>query len=189
MRADTRTKVIVFARTPRAGRVKTRLIPLLGEQGAARLHARLLRRALRTAREARLGAVELWTAERRQRGADLGERMLHAFAHCLRRADRVVLIGSDCPVLRPRDLRQAARWLAGGADAVFAPAEDGGYALVALRRVSPRLFDGVEWGGAQVMAQTRERLASLGWRWRELPEMWDVDRPQDVARLRRLHLT
>ena len=114
--------------------------------------------------------------------------MMHAFAHGLRRAARVVLIGSDCPVLRPRDLRQAARWLAGGADAVFAPAEDGGYALIALRRVSPRLFQGVEWGGAQVMAQTRERLAALGWRWRELPEVWDVDRPEDYRRLERTGL-
>ncbi len=184
-RADTRTKVVVFARVPRAGGVKTRLIPLLGEHGAARLHARLLRRALRTAHDARLGAVELWTAEREQRGADLGARMHHALVRSLRRADRVVLIGSDCPVLRGRDLRQAARWLAGGADAVFAPAEDGGYALIALRRVSPRLFEGVQWGGAQVMAQTRARLDSLGWRWRELPEVWDVDRPEDYRRLER----
>jgi len=184
-RADTRTKVIVFARAPRAGRVKTRLIPLLGEQGAARLHARLLRRALATARDSGLGPVDLWTT-RRQRGADLGSRMHHALARGLRRFARVVLIGSDCPVLRGSDLRRAARWLAGGAHAVFAPAEDGGYALIALSRVSPRLFEGVEWGGARVMAQTRERLAALGWRWRELPEVWDVDRPEDVARLRRL---
>lgn len=175
----------MFARASRAGAVKTRLIPLLGAQGAARLHARLLRRALRTARAARLGPVELWTAERRQRGADLGERMMHAFAHSLRRAARVILIGSDCPVLRPRDLRQAARWLAGGADAVFAPAQDGGYALIGLRRVSPRLFQGMPWGGAQVMALTRARLAALGWRWRELPEVWDVDRPEDYRRLER----
>jgi glycosyltransferase A (GT-A) superfamily protein (DUF2064 family) len=186
-RADTRTRVIVFARTPRAGRVKTRLVPLLGEQGAARLHARLLRRALTTALEADLGPVELWTT-RRQRGADLGARMHHAFARSLRRAERVVLIGSDCPALRGSDLRKAARWLAGGADAVFAPAEDGGYALIALRRVSPRLFDGVEWGGAQVMVQTRARLTTLGWRWRELPEVWDVDRPEDYRRLERAGL-
>ena len=186
-RADTRTKVIVFARAARAGRVKTRLIPLLGEQGAARLHARLLRRALATAVESSLGPVELWTT-RRQRGADLGARMHHAFARSLRRAKRVVLIGADCPVLRGSDLHQAARWLAGGADAVFAPAEDGGYALIALRRVSPRLFDGVDWGGGRVMSQTRERLRALGWRWRELPEVWDVDRPEDVARLRRVRL-
>lgn len=186
-RADTRTKVLVFARAPRAGHVKTRLIPLLGEQGAARLHARLLRRTLATAKDSSLGPVELWMT-RRQRGADLGARMHDAFVRSLRRADRVVLVGSDCPVLRGSDLRRAARWLAGGADAVFAPAEDGGYALIALRRVSPRLFEGIDWGSAKVMSQTRERLAALGWRWRELPEVWDVDRPQDVARLRRLRI-
>jgi hypothetical protein len=126
--------------------------------------------------------VELWGL-RCQRGADLGARMLHAFRQGLRRAERVILVGADCPALRAPALRQAARWLAGGADAVFAPAEDGGYALVALRRVSPRLFCGIPWGGAQVMAQTRARLAALGWRWRELPTVWDVDRPEDVARL------
>ena len=183
-RAATRTSVIVFAREARAGRVKTRLIPLLGEQGAARLHARLVRRALHTARAAHLGGVALWSTSR-QRGTDLGERMFHAFDRGLRRARRVILIGADCPVLRARDLRRAARWLAGGADAVFAPAEDGGYALIALRRVSPALFSGVAWGGPQVMAQTRERLRALGWRWRELPTVWDVDRPEDYRRLQR----
>lgn len=181
-RADTRTSVFVFAREPRPGRAKTRLIPLLGAAGAARLHARLVARALATARAARLGRVLPWST-RRQRGADLGARMLHAFRCGLRRAERVILIGSDCPALTARELRRAARWLAGGAEAVLAPAEDGGYALIALRRVSPRLFEGVDWGGAQVMAQTRARLAALGWRWRELPTVWDVDRPEDVARL------
>jgi glycosyltransferase A (GT-A) superfamily protein (DUF2064 family) len=187
-RADTRTSVIVFAREPRAGRVKTRLIPLLGEAGAARLHARLVARALATARAARLGRVVLWST-RRQRGADLGARMLHAFRHGLRRAERVIVIGSDCPALRARELRRAARWLAGGAGAVLAPAADGGYALLALRRVSPRLFEEIPWGSAQVMAQTRARLAALGWRWRELAEVWDVDRPEDVRRLATLRLT
>lgn len=184
-RADTRTRVLVFAREARAGRVKTRLIPLLGAQGAARLHARLVRRALDTARAARLGAVVHWGG-RRQRGADLGARMAHALAANRRRAPRVILMGADAPALRPEHLRRAARWLAGGADAVFAPAEDGGYALVALRRVSARLFEGIDWGSERVMAQTRERVARLGWRARELPQVWDVDRPEDVARLRSL---
>jgi len=179
--------VVVFAREPRAGRVKTRLIPLLGAWGAAQLYVRLLERTLATARKAGLGCVEIAWA-RRQHGTDLGERMHHAFARELRRAKRVILIGSDCPTLRARHLRQAARWLAGGADAVFAPAEDGGYALIGLRRLSPRLFEGIQWGGAQVMAQTRARLAALGWRWRELPEVWDVDRPEDVRRLQRAGL-
>jgi glycosyltransferase A (GT-A) superfamily protein (DUF2064 family) len=184
-RADTRTSVVVFAREPRAGRVKTRLIPRLGAEGAARLHARLVRRTLRTARAARLGEVRLWGL-RRQRGADLGARMAHALAVNLRRAPRVILVGADAPALQPAHLRRAARWLAGGADAVFGPVEDGGYALVALRRPAAALFQGVDWGSARVMAQTRTRLAALGWRWRELPELWDVDRPGDLERLRGL---
>jgi glycosyltransferase A (GT-A) superfamily protein (DUF2064 family) len=177
--------VLVVARAARPGQVKTRLFPLLGAHGAARLHARLVRRALETARQARLGEVTLWSTSR-QRGADLGARMHHAFTRGLRRAPRVILMGADAPALRAAQLRRAARWLAGGADAVFAPAEDGGYALVALRRVAPRLFEGIAWGGAQVMAQTRSRLVALGWHWRELPEVWDVDRPEDVARRRGL---
>ena len=80
------------------------------------------------------------------------------------------------------DLRRAARLLA-ACDAVVAPAEDGGYPLLAFRRCSPRLFEGMPWGGATVMQQTRERLAALGWRWRELRMLWDVDRPEDLVRL------
>jgi len=71
---------------------------------------------------------------------------------------------------------------------VLAPAEDGGYPLIGLRRVSPRLFDGIAWGSPQVLAQTRRRLKALRWRWRELRILWDVDRPEDVARLRRSRL-
>ncbi len=68
-------------------------------------------------------------------------------------------------------------------DAVFIPAEDGGYVLVGLRRPQPRLFEGIDWGSERVMAQTRERLSELGLRWVELPTLWDVDRPGDLLRL------
>jgi len=95
-----------------------------------------------------------------------------------------ILIGADCPELRARDLRRAAQLLRGGCDAVLAPAEDGGYALIGLRRVSPRLFAGLEWGGPQVYSRTALELAKLGWRWRALRTVWDVDRPQDLERLR-----
>jgi rSAM/selenodomain-associated transferase 1 len=115
---------------------------------------------------------------------NLGDRMYRA----LRRHSCAILIGSDCPALRPSDLRAAARALRGGADAVLAPAEDGGYVLIGLRRVSRRLFDGIPWGGAQVLARTRRRLTALHWRWQELRTLWDVDRPEDVARLRRSRL-
>lgn len=204
-RGATRTRpepaLIVFARAPEPGRVKTRLMPLLGEQGAARLHARLVEKALRTVAAAGFAKVHLYGSpvkdlffERMQKRfgvrlcaqgrGNLGERMYRA----LRRHPGSVLIGSDCPALRPADLRAAARALRRGADAVLSPAEDGGYALIGLRRVSRRLFEGVEWGSTRVLAQTRLRLRRLRWRWVELRTVWDVDRPEDVARLRKSRL-
>jgi len=177
------TAVLVFSRAPVPGRVKTRLVPRLGEWRAARLHARLTRHAMRTARTAACGPVELFDTSR-QRGADLGERMHRALAHALRSHRGAIVIGADCPALRPRDLRRAARWLAGGCDVVLAPAEDGGYALIAARRVSPLLFTGIAWGGPGVYETTVRKLVSLEYRWRSLERVWDVDRPQDLERLR-----
>ena len=188
--------VLVFARAPQPGRAKTRLAPKLGAWGAARLHARLTRQALCTALAARCGPVELHAAERHailrryarelgvplrlQRGRDLGERMSHALA----RARRAIVIGTDCPELRPADLARAARLLQGGAHAVVAPARDGGYVLIGARRSSPRLFEGIEWGGERVYDDTVRRLEGLRWSWRALREMQDVDRPADLGALR-----
>jgi rSAM/selenodomain-associated transferase 1 len=180
--------IIVFAKAPVPGEAKTRLIPRLGAWRAARLHLRLTLHALRTARAAQCGPVELhlsrahslFRGARLQRGRDLGERMQQAFC----RAGKAILIGTDCPVLTARDLRRAARWLAGGYDAVLAPAEDGGYALIGLRTRIPRLFEGIDWGSERVYAETVKKLA--GYRWRALPPVWDLDRPQDLERLRSL---
>jgi uncharacterized protein len=177
--------VLVFSRSPVPGRVKTRLVPRLGEWGAARLHARLTAHALRIAAAAGCGPVELHDTAK-QRGADLGERMHRALARALRRHRGAIVIGSDCPALRPSDLTQAARWLAGGCEVVLAPAEDGGYVLIGASRVSPRLFGGIAWGGAEVYEATVRKLDGLGYRWRALRRLWDVDRPQDLERLRGL---
>jgi len=80
-------------------------------------------------------------------------------------------------------LREAAAVLQAGHDAVLGPAEDGGYVLIGLARTSPRVFDGIAWGSPHVMRDTRARLGALGWRWHELAELWDIDRPADLARL------
>ncbi|HET9653072.1 MAG TPA: TIGR04282 family arsenosugar biosynthesis glycosyltransferase [Usitatibacter sp.] len=195
-------RVAVFAKAPVAGHVKTRLVPLLGADGAAGLHAGLVRHALATASLAKLGPIELWCAPdethdffarcarefhaelRRQEGADLGERMRRAFEAARSRGERLLLIGCDCPVLTARHLAAAAAAL-DSHDAVFAPAEDGGYVLVGLSRDVPGIFDGIEWGSASVMAATRERLRAADARWHELAVLWDVDRPADYARLQR----
>lgn len=194
--------VAVFARAPLAGAAKTRLIPALGAAGAARLQRRLTRHALLVAQQAAVGLVTLWGTPdagqrffravqraygvelRIQAGSDLGERMAAAFAA---HGGPLLLIGSDCPALQAAHLVAAASALSadepGGSDAVFIPADDGGYLLVGLRCPQPQIFVGIDWGSERVMAQTRQRLAELGLRWSELPGLWDVDRPADLARL------
>ena len=210
LRGATRTRpepaLVVFARAPEPGRVKTRLAPLLGDMGAARLHARLVERTLQTALAAGFDGIELYCSPstrnpffgrmkkrfgvrlREQGRGNLGERMCRALRRALHRNTSAILVGSDCPALRPADLRAAVRALQSGADAVLSPAEDGGYALIGVRRVSRELFVGVEWGSARVLAQTRRGLRRLRWQWTELRTVWDVDRPEDVARLRRSRL-
>ena len=184
--------IIVFAKAPVPGKAKTRLIPALGEWGAARLHERLTRHAVRTALAAGCGRVEIHGTRRHsffdslglpfrlQRGRDLGERMHRALA----RNPGAILIGTDCPELTVADLRRAARLLRGGYEAVLAPAEDGGYALIALRRVAPQTFRNIAWGTSSVYRETVKRLK--GKRWRALRTVWDVDRPEDLPRLRAL---
>jgi rSAM/selenodomain-associated transferase 1 len=199
--------ILVFARAPVPGAAKTRLIPRLGAWRAARLQARLTARALKTALAAGCGRVELHVSPRTthdflvycgkrfkvnlkaQAGKDLGERMHHSVARALRRHKAVIVIGTDCPALMPRDLRRAMRLLRGGCEAVLAPAEDGGYALIGLTKVSPRLFSGIAWGTSAVYEETAGRLAAAGYRWRALRTLWDVDRPEDLERLRSLRFS
>jgi len=191
--------IAVFAKAPVPGEVKTRLAGVLGADAAASLHAGLVRHALATAVHARLGPVSLWCMpdsthsffERcatefgvrleTQQGADLGERMARAFE---RESAPLLVIGADCPALTTRHLADAAASLR-DADAVLVPAEDGGYVLVGLARPVRGLFEEIPWGTAGVMARTRERLERARARWVELGPLWDVDRPDDYARLQR----
>jgi len=197
-------RTLVFAKAPVPGRVKTRLIPALGAAGAAQLHARLVQDTLARLAPAGLAPIELHCApdpdhplfeELAQRHGlrlaaqcegDLGER-LHAaarvaMASCDTAVDAVVLIGCDCPDLDAGYLAAALDALAEH-DAVLGPAADGGYVLLGLRRPEPSLFSAMPWGSDRVTALTRTRLSVLGWSWRELPVLRDLDRPEDLALL------
>lgn len=206
-------RLLVFARAPVPGAAKTRLMPLLGAEGAAMAQARLLRHTLATAkawRDAGDGAVELWCAPDARHPAftqcardftvplmvqapgDLGARMWLALCASLLQGAPAVLIGADCPWLTPAHIDAAHLRLAGH-DSVFVPADDGGYVLAGLARAVPELFAGVVWGSAGVMAQTRARARLAGASIAELASLPDVDTPQDWARLtadpRFAHLT
>lgn len=198
--ATVRVDVAIFAKAPIPGYAKTRLIPALGADGAAALHATMIRRTVETACAARLARVTLWCAPdpshavfhdlalkhgialRRQSPGSLGARMLATFRG--QPAHRpLVLVGTDGPALRADHLIACARSLRKGDDATFLPTEDGGYLLVGLRRAVPALFTGIAWSTPSVMPQTRLRLRRAGLRWSEPDTLWDVDTPDDLRRL------
>jgi rSAM/selenodomain-associated transferase 1 len=199
--SSTRADLLValFARAPVAGKAKTRLAARIGPWRAATLQRRLTLRTLQMARQAFAGRVTLLGSGphaffrslrvpfEAQRGDDLGERMYRAAARALRRHRAVLIVGTDCPALTARDLRRAARLLR-GAHVVLAPAEDGGYALIGLRRVRRALFEGIAWGGDAVLRDTLGAAARSGLETRLIRTVWDLDRPEDLDRLRSLRL-
>ncbi len=203
--AERPVAAAVLAKAPIPGYSKTRLIPMLGASGAARLQRKLLRRAVATALEARIGSVTLWCAPdtshpsfralqrawgvacAEQPAGDIGVRMAHVFAHAAdTRGAPLLLLGSDCPALTPAHLRLAATHLRQGTDAFVQPAEDGGYVMIRLARPAiaerPTVFAHVDWSTPRVMDQTRARLVDAGLRWIEGETLWDIDTPADLAR-------
>ncbi len=199
----TGRRLLVFARNPLPGRVKTRLIPSLGAVAATAVYRQLLQDTLLAAAQVAGVDSEIWLDEgepvpwladiaaahglaiRQQSGRDLGMRMHAASSASLRSAERVVLIGSDCPEFDPSYLEAAFAALA-QQDAVLGPAADGGYVLIGLRAAPAVLFKDIAWGTPQVLAVTRDRLRQLGWRWTELPPRHDIDEPGDLQRFPRL---
>lgn len=191
-------ELAVLARAPVPGQCKTRLIPALGAEGAADLHARLVRQTLDQALLWKAARVSLWTAGdpehpffqhlaehfpdlqfRQQREGDLGQRMHQVFVSNNR---PTLLMGSDCPMITSELLKVCAEALT-QTTAVFLPAEDGGYALIGLNQPCPAIFQNLSWGSEQVMQQTRAIMQELGIQWSEPQTVWDVDRPEDVQRL------
>lgn len=200
-RPEQRRALVVFAKHPTPGRVKTRLSPSLSGVEAARLYHAFLQDAVEIACRipaSRYLAVSPWSkaAWFRALAADdglvaqgsggLGRRLARVTEARFRDgASAVVVLGSDSPTLPPSFVESAFLRLEAGADAVFGPAEDGGYYLVGLGRPCAPLFEGVRFSGPETLAATlaaavRERL-----RVELLPPWYDVDGPGDLARLRR----
>jgi len=190
---------IIFSRYPRPGAVKTRLIPHLGREGAAKLQRlmteHVVAEAGRLARQnqvqlelAMAGALphemEAWLGRQLswqdQVGADLGERMTFAIAQAFRRGfQHVVLVGADCPAVSTAILAQAFEELR-RKDLVLGPTRDGGYYLIGLRCPNPALFANIAWGSEQVLAQTLAAAAEAGVQPALLVGLADVDRPEDL---------
>ena len=194
--------MLIFARAPEPHAAKTRLIPALGAQGAASLQAAMTELAVSCAARSGVGDLQLWCtpsyehasfarlaqsnqiALRSQCGATLGERLRYAHDVALGSYEAVLIMGTDCPALTPDLLQQAVSDLA-ELNAVIVPAEDGGYVLLGLSRRCPEVFDKIDWGTERVLQQTLSQLQNAECFYRVYPTLWDVDRPQDVERLRR----
>jgi len=189
-------RIVIFAKAPRAGLAKTRLIPALGAEGAARLARRMLEHAIAQAMYAGIGPTELcMTPEddplwqqialpsqlgRTEQGVgDLGERMARASRRVTEEGESIILTGTDCPQLDTRCLQQIAQRLE-QSDAVMVPTLDGGYAALGLNRFDPLLFSDINWGTATVADATRQRIKKLGWSVYVLPMLHDIDEPMDL---------
>jgi rSAM/selenodomain-associated transferase 1 len=184
----------IFAKPPIAGKVKTRLIPDLGESVATEIYRYCLDYTLNLVRQSELD-YQIWLSEDSndpifqgeayslQQGSDLGSRMLQAISSQLQQATsdiaKVILIGSDCLDITSHHLHQAAEAL-DGHDIALLPALDGGYALIACRKIEAPLFADVEWGTGNVFEQTLKNAKFLNYRVSILETVRDIDTLQDV---------
>jgi len=193
------TCVILFAKYPAHDMAKTRLQPALGVEGAARMARQLLLHSVEQA-VATDFAVELcvspvatdpcwqtlnlpdslqWST---QADGDLGTRLITASQDVMKKHQKIVLIGSDCPSLTAERIQTAAQQL-DNHDAVMIPASDGGYVLLGFKQVDGSLFSDIIWSTASVAAVTQQRVADLGWTLALLAPLHDIDEPEDLAHL------
>jgi rSAM/selenodomain-associated transferase 2/rSAM/selenodomain-associated transferase 1 len=194
-----RESLIVFTRFPQPGRAKTRLIPLLGGEGAAQLQREMTEHVLGQVRPLvrdRTIALEVRfegssKADMRrwlgnvprflpQGDGDLGARMNRAANHAFATgAQAVIIIGSDCPQLDASIVARAFDSLRSNR-MVIGPAKDGGYYLVGLRGALPTLFEGIAWGTNSVLAASLAKARVAGIEPALLPELSDIDEPADL---------
>lgn len=190
-------RLAVLSRWPEPGRVKTRLSPALPAALACDLHRAMLDDALTAAAGAAadqrilywdgapdvaFDAATTGFAFRRQRGADLGERLANAFDEMLGAgAGPAIAIGADCPALDAKTLDGAFEAL-DRHDLVLGPAVDGGYYLIGLARPAAALFGDIAWGSERVYAQTLERARAQGLSIQSLEARADIDTPEDLIR-------
>lgn len=190
------TRIVIFAKAPVPGSVKTRLIPAIGEMGAARLAQRMLADTVHHALAAGLESFELCATPHPdhpmwvgylpagvrlsyQGAGDLGDRLASAAKRVIDDGERILLIGTDCPALDSKRLREAAAILDRN-DAVIHPALDGGYVLLGLARTDLSIFCDIAWSTDTVAATTIARIRALGWSLFIGDTLQDVDEPADL---------
>lgn len=191
------TCLVIFAKAPVPGKVKTRLIPALGEEGACQLYKHMLTTIVARLAEASLCSIRLYCHPDTthevftylakqygvvlctQEGGDLGERMLVACRQTLTQHAKVIAIGSDCPGYSKSYLDKAINAL-NEMDVVVGPAYDGGYVLLGMKEAEPLIFSQVEWGTETVLGKTLINLQNKNLSTYLLPSLHDIDVPDDL---------
>jgi len=190
-------ELIVFAKQPLAGQVKTRLQPEYTPQEAAEIAALLIRATVELAVASWPGEIYLYGAPDArhplfeklarefdlqlapQGAGDLGARMLAALREGLVRRRTAAILGCDVPHCSWDILDQANHWLAQGRN-VLGPTEDGGYYFIGLGAPHVALFEGIDWGTERVLTQTLARAKQLGIEFEWLPRLRDIDTADDL---------
>lgn len=187
-------KLLIFVKHPASGKVKTRLAATIGDESALSVYKGLLNiteqitRNINAEREVHYGdqitkedvfASELFHKKLQIKG-DLGEKMQAAFAESFQAGyERVVIIGSDCPLLEPSHIQACFDKLR-DYDVVFGPATDGGYYLLGMRKPVLDLFVGINWSTPTVLRDSQEKLKKQKLTFVSLETLSDVDEEKDL---------
>lgn len=192
--------ILLYAKAPIEGKVNTRLIADIGVKAATKLQRDLIHHRLSMLKKANLCDVRLMCAPNQQEkkflhckkkypialfnqtGTDLGERMFNGVNDALQKYKYCIVIGTDAPALDEKIIQQVIEALHNKNNVVIVPAEDGGYVLIAMQQAYKFLFQNIDWGSAEVMQQTRNKLNENNISYKEFPACWDVDRLEDYQR-------
>lgn len=194
--------IVIMTKVPQAGEVKTRLQPFLSAEQSAEISVCFLQDAEQKAKTVAQNLVIAFSPSENQNlltdilqsepilvgqiGKNLGERMFHAFEFAFsRESDAVVMIGTDSPTMPSEFINLAFDFLQTEADVVLGETEDGGFYLIGLRKSEKRIFANVEWSSPKTFEQTKRNIERLNLSLGELPGFYDVDKPEDLRRLKR----
>lgn len=185
--------LLVFAKAPHLGSVKTRIAQTLGEHVALNVYETLLR-SLADIIHHKNWRSHLWSDTHwpldhsfpyqfdsfsLQKGADLGQKMLFTFtSHFNQGASRVIIIGADSPDISPEIIQVGFDSLK-EKDVVLGPAEDGGYYLIGLSKSIPELFENIAWSTSEVFSSTIRKITAGGYSYALLPMLSDIDTATD----------
>lgn len=198
--------ILIFTKPPIPYQVKTRLLPALDAESAAHIAATLFTYTLATTLTMSHCDIRLYIADNilhpfftpyhqyphisyhLQRGQHLGDRLKQAVTETFLIYDRVLIIGTDCPIMTADYLSLARKSLRDQADIVLGPADDGGYVLLAMNSAYLSLFDNIPWSTNAVFSETIERVNALNHPYHQLPTLWDIDTPADLDKFKAWYL-